>query len=96
MDKYPEDFHFTIELALINSMLGRHDVAMETADVTLISGDLRGVPRSIYLSQRTVRGIKENLFWAFGYNVSLIPTSPRSRFQTPRKKVLLTWCASWR
>jgi P-type Cu+ transporter len=49
------------------------DVAMETADVTLISGDLRGVPRSIHLSKRTVRGIKENLFWAFGYNVSLIP-----------------------
>ncbi|NDJ78185.1 MAG: copper-translocating P-type ATPase [Chloroflexi bacterium] len=49
------------------------DVAIETADVTLISGDLRGVPRAITLSQHTVRNIKQNLFWAFGYNVSLIP-----------------------
>lgn len=51
------------------------DVAMETADVTLISGDLRGVSRAIALSKRTVRGIKENLFWAFAYNVILIPVA---------------------
>ncbi|MBN1565017.1 MAG: copper-translocating P-type ATPase [Anaerolineae bacterium] len=51
------------------------DVAMETADVTLMSGDLRGVPRAITLSKRTVRGIKENLFWAFAYNVILIPVA---------------------
>ena len=49
------------------------DVAMETADVTLMRGDLRSVPQAIHLSQATMRNIKENLFWAFGYNVVLIP-----------------------
>ena len=51
------------------------DVAMEAADVTLISGDLRGVGRSIALSKATMRTIKENLFWAFGYNTILIPVA---------------------
>lgn len=49
------------------------DVAMETADVTLMRGDLRSVPQAIHLSQATMRNIKENLVWAFGYNVLLIP-----------------------
>ncbi len=51
------------------------DVAMEASDVTLISGDLRGVPRAIALSKATMRNIKENLFWAFGYNTVLIPVA---------------------
>jgi Cu+-exporting ATPase len=46
---------------------------METAGITLMSGDLDGVPRAIALSQSTMRIIKENLFWAFGYNVLLVP-----------------------
>jgi Cu+-exporting ATPase len=49
------------------------DVAMETADVTLIRGDLRSVPQAIHLSKATMRNIRQNLGWAFGYNVALIP-----------------------
>jgi Cu+-exporting ATPase len=49
------------------------DVAMETADVTLMRGDLRSVPQAIHLSHATMRNIHQNLFWAFGYNVILIP-----------------------
>ncbi|GAB4430251.1 MAG: heavy metal translocating P-type ATPase [Chloroflexi bacterium OHK40] len=49
------------------------DVAMETADVTLLRGDLRAVPQAIQLSRRTMRTIRWNLFWAFIYNVIGIP-----------------------
>ena len=49
------------------------DVAIEAADVTLMRGDLRSVPQAIKLSRRTLRTIKENLFWAFAYNVAAIP-----------------------
>ncbi len=49
------------------------DIAMETADCTLVSGDLRSIVTAIQLSRRTMRTIKQNLFWAFIYNVVGIP-----------------------
>jgi len=51
------------------------DVAIESADVVLVGGDLMGAVNAIEMSRATIRNIKENLFWAFGYNVALIPVA---------------------
>ena len=49
------------------------DAAIEAGDITLVRGDLRTVPTALRLSARTLRIIKQNLFWAFGYNIAAIP-----------------------
>lgn len=56
------------------------DVAIESADVVLMSGDLTGVPNAIGLSRATLRNIKQNLFWAFAYNTALIPVATGAFF----------------
>ena len=52
---------------------GSTDVAIESAEVVLMRDDLQGVAQAIYLSKRTMRNIKQNLFWAFAYNIAGIP-----------------------
>ncbi|MDW4498827.1 heavy metal translocating P-type ATPase [Sulfitobacter sp. D35] len=51
------------------------DVAIEAADVVLVSGDLAGVVDAFEVSRRTMRNIRQNLFWAFAYNIALIPVA---------------------
>jgi len=51
------------------------DIAIEAADVVLMSDDLNGILTAIELSRRTMRNIRQNLFWAFGYNTLLIPVA---------------------
>lgn len=56
------------------------DIAIESADVVLLGGDLRGVANAIGLSRATMRNIKQNLLWAFGYNTLLIPVAAGALF----------------
>jgi len=58
------------------------DVAIESADVVLMSGDVGGVVKAIGLSEATIRNIKENLFWAFAYNAALIPIAAGALYPT--------------
>ena len=51
------------------------DVAIESADVVLMTGDLTGVVNAVAISRATMRNIRQNLFWAFGYNTALIPVA---------------------
>lgn len=64
------------------------DVAIESADVVLMSGDLRGVSNAIALSKATISNIKQNLFWAFAYNALLIPVAAGALY--PASGVLLS------
>lgn len=64
------------------------DVAMAASDVTLMRGDLSGIGRAIRLSRATMRNIKENLFWAFAYNLVLIPVAMGALY--PRFGLLLS------
>ncbi len=64
------------------------DVAIEAADVVLMSGSLKGIPNAIALSQETIRNIRQNLFWAFAYNSALIPVAAGALY--PAFNILLS------
>ena len=51
------------------------DIAIESGDIILASGNLRGIAKALQLSRATMRKIRQNLFWAFFYNITLIPVA---------------------
>jgi Cu+-exporting ATPase len=65
------------------------EVALEAADITLLGDDLAGVTRAITLSQATMRTIKQNLFWAFAYNILLIPVAAGALALIPGMPIFL-------
>ncbi|MFQ7078859.1 MAG: HAD-IC family P-type ATPase [Christensenellaceae bacterium] len=78
------------------------DIAIDSADVVLVSGDLRSVSTMVDLSKVAVKNIKENLFWAFFYNVVAIPSAGALRLQFhaqshDRRRVYepMSSCSSW-
>ena len=58
------------------------DVAVESADVVLISGNLQGVPNAIALSKATIGNMHQNVVWAFAYNTALIPVAAGALYPT--------------
>jgi Au+-exporting ATPase len=64
------------------------DIAIEAADIVLMSGSLEGVPAALALSRATIRNIRQNLFWAFAYNAALIPVAAGALY--PAYGVLLS------
>ena len=83
LDATEQDAANALAQADIGMALGTGtDVAIEASDVTLMRGDLRSVPQAIHLSKATMRNIKENLVWAFGYNVLAIPLAAGAVFMT--------------
>jgi Cu+-exporting ATPase len=75
------------------------DIAMEAADVVLVGDDLRGVPRAVALARATLRTIRQNLLWAFLYNVLLIPLAagvayPWTGFRLPSVAAAAAMAAS--
>ena len=70
------------------------DVAIETADVVLMAGDLQGVPNALALSKAVMRNIRQNLFWAFAYNAALIPVAAGVLYPLTGQLISPIWAAA--